>query len=393
MADRVGIVAVAQTKYEASNTNQSNTELLWEVTKNILAQTNLKFEDQVDSGLCIDKIIHCSEDFWQGRTISDSILHPEMGGFAMDVVKVPADGTQAVYHAAMSVLSGHHKVVLVVAQRKESETIRSSIENNAFDPIYLRPLGLDFLTAAALQAIRYMHVYGLTEEQFAKVVVKNRKNAKNSPYARQDKDITIKDVLRSKMLAYPIKRLDSKPVADGACAIVVASEEQAKKLTDKPVWITGLGNCYDAHYLGDRELSQSKSLFVASKRAYDMAGIKNPRKEIDLAEISDEYSYQELLWAEGLGLCDAGKGGELIDSGITEMGGKLPVNTAGGLLAGLPSGVAGMAQTAEAFLQLQGNAGTRQVDGVRTALVQGTTGPAGQSQCVIILNRHKGGVL
>ena len=195
------------------------------------------------------------------------------------------------------------------------------------------------------------------------------------------------------MLAYPIKQLDSKPVADGACAIVVASEEAAKKLTDKPVWITGLGNCYDAHYLGDRELSQSQSLSAASKRAYDMAGIKNPRKEIDLAEISDEYSYQELLWAEGLGLCDAGKGGELIESGITEMGGKLPVNTSGGLLSGLPSGVAGMAQTAEAFLQLQGNAGARQVNGAKTALVQGTTGPSGQSQCVIILNRPKGGVL
>ena len=92
-----------------------------------------------------------------------------------------------------------------------------------------------------------------------------------------------------------------------------------------------------------------------------------------------------MLWAEGLGLCDAGKGGEIIESGITEMGGKLPVNTSGGLLSGLPSGVAGMAQTAEAFLQLQGNAGARQVNGAKTALVQGTTGPCGQSQCGIIL--------
>jgi acetyl-CoA C-acetyltransferase len=174
---------------------------------------------------------------------------------------------------------------------------------------------------------------------------------------------------------------------------VVASEEAAKQLTDKPIWIMGLGNCYDSHYLGDRELSQSQSLYAASQRAYDMAGIKNPRKEIDLAEISDEYSYQELLWAEGLGLCDLGKGGELIESGITELGGRLPVNTSGGLLSGLPSGVAGMAQTAEAFLQLQGKAGARQVDGASTALVQGTTGPSGQSQCVIILNRPKGGIL
>jgi acetyl-CoA C-acetyltransferase len=393
MSRKVAIVAVAQTKYEASNTNQSNSELLWEVTKKILEQTNLKFENQVDSGLCIDKIIHCSEDFWQGRTISDLTLHPEMGGYAMDVSKVAADGTQAVYHAAMSILSGHHDVILVTAQRKESETIGSSIENNAFDPIFLRPLGFDFLTAAALQATRYMHMYGLTEEHFARVAVKNRKNAKNNPYARREKAIAINDVMRSKMLAYPIKQLDAKPVADGACAIVVASEEAVKKLTDNPVWITGLGNCYDAHYPGDRELSRSEALSLASKKAYSMAGINNPRKEINLAEIADEYSYQELLWAEGLGLCDEGKGGELIESGSTEIGGKLPVNTAGGLLAGLPSGVAGMAQTAEAFLQLQGKAGARQVDGAKTALVQGTTGPCGQSHCVIILDRRKGEIL
>jgi acetyl-CoA C-acetyltransferase len=293
----------------------------------------------------------------------------------------------------MSILSGHDEVILITGQRKESETIRSTIENNAFDPIYLRPLGFDFLTAAALQATRYMNKFGLTEEHFAKVVVKNRKNAKNNPFARREKEITIKDVMASKMLSYPIKQLDSKPVADGACALVVASEDAAKKLTDKPVWITGLGNCYDAHYLGDRELSKSEALELAAKKAYKMAGIKNPRKEINIAEISDEYSYQELLWAEGLGLCDEGKGGEMIAGGMTEINGKLPVNTAGGLLSGLPSGVAGMAQTAEAFLQLQGNAGARQVNGAQTALVQGVTGPCGQSHCVIILNRRKGEIL
>jgi acetyl-CoA C-acetyltransferase len=260
------------------------------------------------------------------------------------------------------------------------------VDNNAFDPIYLRPLGFDFLTAAALQATRYMNKYGLTEEHFARVVVKNLKNAKNNPYAQQAQDISIKDVLNSKMIAYPIKRLDSKPVTDGACAMIVASEEKAKKLTNKPVLITGLGNCYDAHYLGDRDLVKCESLQVASERAYGMAGITNPRKEIDLAEICDEYSYQELLWAEGLSLCDEGKGGELIESGVTEMGGELPVNTAGGLLSGLPSGVAGMAQVAEGFLQLQGNAGIRQIDGAKLALVQGTTGPCGQSHCVMILS-------
>ena len=189
MGRRVAIVAVAQTKYEVRKPNQSNSELIWEVTKNVLEQTRLKFKDQVDSGLCIDKIIHCSEDFWQGRTISDLTLHPEMGAFAMDLVKVSADGTQAVYHAAMSILSGHHDVILVTAQRKESETIRGLIENNAFDPIYTRPLGVNFLIAASLQANCYMNRYGITEEQCAKVVVKNLKNARSNAYAQRNIDL------------------------------------------------------------------------------------------------------------------------------------------------------------------------------------------------------------
>jgi acetyl-CoA C-acetyltransferase len=387
MAQKVAIVAEAQTKYEASKRNQNNNELIYEVVENVLQKTGLRFEDQVTDGFGIDKVVDCSEDFWQGRTISNIVLHPEMGAFALDETKVCADGTQAVYHATMDILSGAHEIVLVVAHRKESETLRSVVENCGFDSIYLQPLGFDFLAAAALQAKRYMYKYGLTQEQFAKVVVKNLKNARNNPYAQRTMDITVGDVLSSKMIAYPIKLLDAKPVADGACALILAIAEKAKRITDKPVWIRGLGNCYDAHYLGNRDLADCDSLVLAAKRAYQMAGITNPCKEVDVAEICDEYSYQELLWAEGLGLCDRGKGGELIDSGVTEIGCELPINPSGGLLSGVPSGVAGVSQVAEAFLQLRGEAGGRQVDGAKVALVQGATGACGQSHCVIILGR------
>ena len=167
--------------------------------------------------------------------------------------------------------------------------------------------------------------------------------------------------------------------------MILASEEKARKITPKPIWIKGIGNCYDLHYLGDRDLTNCDSLGLAAKRAYSMAGIRNPIKEIDVAEIFDEYSYQELLWAEGLGFCDRGKGGDLIDRGATEIGGEIPINPSGGLLSGVPSGVAGMSRVAEAFLQLRNEATARQIDGARTALAQGVTGSCGQAHCVIIL--------
>ena len=385
MSERVAIVSIAQTKYEREKPLQDHGELVWEVVKKVREETGLKYVDQVSDGMAIDKVVSCSEDFWQLRTISDAYIQPELGCYNMDSTKVAGDGAQAVYHAFMNILSGMHDIILVVAHRKESETIRNLVENAAFDPIFMRPLGLDFLAAAAMQMRRYMDVYGITEEQCAAVVVKNRGNAKKNPCAQEPLDLTTADVLESKRIAYPIKAFDCKPISDGACAMILASENMAKKLTDKPVWIKGVGNCYDAHYLGDRDLADCDSLRMAAQRAYKMAGITNPRQEIDLAEVSDGYSYQELLWLEEMGFCERGEGGKLIDQGITMMEGELPVNPSGGILSGNPSAVSGLTRVAEAALQLRGEAGERQVDGPGVALAQGSTGPCGQSQCVIIL--------
>jgi acetyl-CoA C-acetyltransferase len=309
----------------------------------------------------------------------------EMGVFGLDSTKVSSDGIQGVYHGVLDIMSGHHDVVMVVAHRKESETVASVVESASFDPIYMRPLGLDFLGAAALQAQRYMSVYKVTPEQCAKVVVKNKANAQNNPYAQEPMTLTISDVLNSEWLCEPIRALEVKPVSDGAAALILACEEKAYKITERPVWIKGIGNAYDTHYLGDRDLSKCDALVAAAKRAYAMAGITDPVKNIDVAEISEKYAYQELLWYEGLGFCEPGMGGHLIDSGVTSIRGSLPVNPSGGVLGGNPSGVSGLTRVVECFLQLRGEAGSRQIDNVHTSLSHGWEGPCGQSQCVIIL--------
>lgn len=389
MTRRVAIAAAVQTKFYRNRSDLSIGEIIWEVVGKVLQETGLHFEAQggKKDGPFIDKIISCSEDYWQGRTISDMLYHLEMGALGMSFTKVAADGAFAVYHGAVSILSGKHDVVLVISYRKESETVRSVIENAGFDPIYLRPLGIDFLSAAALQANRYMYRYGVTEEQFAEVVVKNKGNAFRNPYAQEGMNLTVPEVIHSRMISYPIKELDCKPISDGACVLILADGEKAKEITSSPVWITGIGNCYDAHSPGDRDLSDCDSLRIAAQKAYDMAGITNPSQEIDFAEISEEYSYQELLWMEGLRLCERGEAGRFIQEGMTQRDGRLPVNPSGGVLSGNPSGVAGMVRVAEAFLQLSGRAGERQVVNAETALAHGVCGPCGQSHCVIILRR------
>ncbi len=383
MAERVGIVAVAQTKYSEARRDARQVELGLEVVKQVLEETGLKW---TEDGTGIDSSVIVSDDFWDARTISDDPYNDIVGGHHRDSTKVAQDGAIGVLYGAAKVLTKHDDIVCILGVCKESQPqSRNILTSCGFDPVYTRILGIDYLAAAALQAQQYMHKYGITREQCARAVVKNRENARNNPFAQAPMDITVEDVLKSHMLASPISALDYYPVSDGACAMILATEEKAKKLTDKPVWILGANSCREAHNLGDRKLADCDSLVEAAKGAYKMAGITNPRKEIDVVELSEQCSYQELLWSEGLGLCDRGEGGKLIDSNATTMLGNLPINPSGGVLSGVPTLVAGISRVAEAALQLRGEAGARQVHGAKVALAHGMSGPCGQLHCVVIL--------
>jgi acetyl-CoA C-acetyltransferase len=389
MSERVGIVAVAQTKYSANRADVNEGELVYEAVGQVLKETGLKFAKDVtgSDAFGIDATVTCSQDHWDGRTISNCNVMSYVGSHHSDEDKVAEDALNAVYTAMARILSGHQDVVLVATHCKESQADKFGIENTALDPVFLRVLGLDFLSSAAMQARRYMYKYGITPEQCARVVVKNRANALKNPFAQESPEVTAQDVLGSQILASPIRELDMKPTSDGACAMILATEKKAKKLCKKPIWIQGVSNCYETHYLGDRDLAECDALVKAAKKAYSMAGITDPAKQIGVAEISEEYSYQELLWMEGLGLCGRGEAGRLLESGATQLGGKLPVNPSGGMLSGNPTVVAGMTRIAEGVLQLRGEAGERQVAGAKVALAHGFTGVCGALQGVMILGK------
>ncbi len=377
--DRVAIVGVAQTKYQRQNP-ASHAELSYEVTRDALEDAGMTIED-------VDNTVTVCNDFWDGRTISSMAITEATGSHRVPTTNVEGDGTYGALMGLMRILSGHHRVTLVVAQSKTSEGIPPVITNAMFDPLYERMLGLDAINSSALQMRRYMSKYGVTEEQCARVSVKNHRNARNNPYAHLPLDISVEDVLRSRVLADPVKLLDASPMSDGACAIVMADESTAKKKGKKAVWVEGVGHCADAYHLGDRDLADSAALEAAAKRAYRMAGVSDPVKDIDVAELYDAFSYMELMWMEGLGLCRQGEAGATIDKGVTEMKGKLPVNPSGGVLSAHAVQVAGLARIAEAILQLRGEAGARQIDGAKTALAHGIEGACGQGHCVFVLGK------
>lgn len=222
---RVGLVAVAQTTYEASKPAFYLQDLAYEPVKEILQKTGLKF---TDDGTGIDATISCSQDHWDGWTISNKNVVDGAGGHLRPEEKVTADGAYALYYAALCILGGHHDCILVVAHTKESQVDGRLIENAVLEPLYSRMLGLDFTSCAALQASQYMHTHGIQPEQCALVVGKNRRNALGNPYAQERKEITVTDVLNSPLLSDPIRVLEAKPISDGACALIVAVEEKAK---------------------------------------------------------------------------------------------------------------------------------------------------------------------
>jgi acetyl-CoA C-acetyltransferase len=263
----------------------------------------------------------------------------------------------------------------------------NGITNTAFDPLVERKLGLDAITSSALQARRYMMTSGGTEQQFATVSVKNHGNAMRNPFAQLPMEITVEDVMNSTMLATPLKKLDCSPIGDGAAAMVLAAERNAKKLTTnkKRVWLNGVGHCTDAYRLGDRDLADTRALKKAAKKAYDMAGVT--LDGIDVAEVYDAFSYMEPLWLEGLGFCEDGMGPEMEERGTFNFDGKLPVNPSGGRLSANPVQVAGLASMIECVLQCRGEAGRRQVKGAEIALAHGINGMCGQSHCVWILGK------
>lgn len=378
--DNIAIVGVGQTTIERNKLGDTFADMVFEATQKALEDAGMTMDD-------IDNVITTSNDFWDGRTISTMAVGDACGaGMGKNMSALEGDGTFSCFYGMTRVLSGVYGTSLVVAHVKGSESENLQITNAIFDPIYMRPIGLDSLNTAALQMRRYMTKYGVTEEQCAKVSVKNHKNALKNPYAQIKKEVSLEDVLESRLIADPLKLYDCSPISDAAAAVIIAGGDRAKK-AKKPVWVKGVGYCADAFFLGDRDLADAVALDMAASKAYEMAEITDPLEEIDVAEVYDAFSYMELMWYEGLGFCPVGGGGKLIDKGVTEMDGKLPVNPSGGLLSGHPVIVGGMIRLAEAVLQVRGDAGDRQVKGVNTALAHGINGACGQSHCVWIVGR------
>lgn len=384
---KVAVIGAGMTKF-VRRAKETPKELTWQAVSSALQSCELTMDD-VDA-VCLGT----APDSFDGVHMKGEYLSDGAGGWQKPYIRSYVGGGTGVfvpiqgwYHVA----SGLFDVVVVVAEEKMSSYYphAQAAFLTIFDHTIERPLKPNLLWIFALEMNRYMHTYGISKEDIARVSVAHKRNAANHPAALLgNPDITIQDVLESEVLAWPVQRLDVSPVSDGAVALVLAAEHVAKRMTDKPVWIEGVGWSLDTAYWTNRDLAYPRYVEYAARMAYEMAGIKEPRKEIHIVEPYDPFDYKALHHLEGLQLANRGEAPQLYIDGTADRTGNMPVCPSGGLLGvGNPIAAAGLMKVAELFWQLRGEAGTRQVPGQpRRGLAQ-AWGDLMQVGTVLILGR------
>ncbi|HSO22801.1 MAG TPA: thiolase domain-containing protein [Chondromyces sp.] len=328
-----------------------------------------------------------SPGLFVGQEHLASLLADELGMAGVAASRVEsacASGGLAVRAGFAEVAAGLADTVLVSGVEKMTDVDGADATyalGTAADQEWEGFHGITFPGLYAMLARAHMARFGTTVEQLAAVAVKNHANGLLNPHAQYHLKVTIKDVLESTMVADPLRLLDCSPVTDGAAALVLTTVERARELAGgRPVVkISGSGLATDTISLANRDdLTGLRAVRLAAERAYRMAGRKP--EDLHVVEVHDCFTIAEIMATEAIGLFDPGYGGKAAADGLTSIGGKIPVNTSGGLKSkGHPVGATGAAQIAEIVSQLRGEAGQRQVEGARIGLAQNMGGSGGSS--------------
>jgi acetyl-CoA C-acetyltransferase/acetyl-CoA acyltransferase len=387
---KVAAVGVGMTKFSGKQ-DKTAVELFAEAAIDAINESNLKSKDI--QALFMGNAL---SDFAEGQSQPQAFVADYIGAYNVPANKYEnacASSSAAFRDAFMWVASGFYDIVLVGGAEtaaKMGTPLATRTFAMASDSRYEYPAGITFPGVFALLTHLYARKYDVPLEklkrQMAQVTVNSHYYGARNPKAQFQKEITIDDVLSSFMVCQPLQLYDCCPFSDGGSAIVLASEEKAKKLTNKPVYVAGVGQASAGNLLSQKEyLPRLRSRELAAAQSYKMAGL-SPR-DIDVIELHDCFSIATIIALEGLGLFELGKSGEAVEKGDTRIGGKIAVNPSGGLKAkGHPIGATGTAQVYEIVRQLRGECGERQVEGAKVGMTD-TLGGDGGTLCNVILKK------
>lgn len=384
MKKEVAVIAAGQTPFTRS-CGMSIRELCFEAYKEAAQSIGLRPEDVSAS------IIASAPEYDKQRTpaalVSEYLGFPPSPTFYLETVC--SSGTTGVRVGYSLIKSGLHDIIVMVGFQKMSELSSreaAQVMGRGDDTMFSSPFGTTMPGGHALYAQAHMDTYGTTEEQLAKVRVKNSFYGSQNPLANYKKRLGLEDCLNAGIVCSPLKKFDCCANCDGASAVILASADVARKYTDKPIWILGLGMATsELNWSSRASLSSFDSVRNAARTAYEMAGV-GP-EDIDVAEVHDCFTISEILAYEDLGFAKPGEGGKLIDEEATYHTGRIPVNVDGGLLSkGHPIGGTGGSQVRTIVKQLRGECADTQVENAKIGLVH-NVGGVGTYANVIIFGR------
>ncbi|HUV75904.1 MAG TPA: hypothetical protein VMW00_04585 [Dehalococcoidales bacterium] len=388
---KVAVVGVGETKFSGAQAKTS-VELFAEAAMEALDESNLKPKDV--QALYLGNVLG---DFSEGQGMVQAFAAENIGCFNIPANRYEgacASASMAVRDAFMWVASGFYDVVLAGGVERAA-TMGTALATRTFsmfsDARYEFPSGITFPAVFAMLAHLYSAKYGIPleklKEQMATVSVQSYRRGMFNPKAHLRKEVTVEAVLKSFMVSTPLQLHDCCPFSDGAAAVMLTSEEAAKKLTDKPVYIIGVGQSSSGPLANQQDyLPRLRAREISSKQAYDMAGLKP--EDIDVCELHDCFSIASLISAEGLGFFEFGTSGEAWMKGEADIGGKVAINPSGGLKSkGHPIGATGAGQVYEITKQLRGEVEPeRQVEGAKIGMTD-TLGGDGGTLVNLILQR------
>jgi acetyl-CoA C-acetyltransferase len=383
---KVAIVGIGHSRF-GRRTDVDIAELAFESIKAAMEDAGVEKKQ-------VENVTLGSAGGWYEESLPAVVVN-EYAGFhnlpTMRVEAACASGSAAVRSAYLSIASGESEVALAVGLEKMTEVdTLTSVELMGRAGSYLwefENYGMTFPAYYALYAVAHMNRYGTTQEDLARIAVKAHHYASMNPLAQFQKEITLDKAMNSQMVSWPLKLYDACPITDGSASVVLASEEMARKLSDTPIWIKGMGVSSDSANLSKRDDYVGLGATVdAARKAYALS--KTTPQDFDVATCHDCFTIAELMAYEDLGFCAKGEGKNMIREGQTEIGGRIPVNVDGGLKAkGHPVGATGVSMMVEVTKQLRGEAGPRQVSVKKGNGLVHNVGGTGHYCYVTVLSR------
>lgn len=361
MGERVGIVGIGQTDHKYIRPDINHEEMINEAVRKALEDADLSTRD-------IDAVIIDNMDLFEGHYLADGMVVDGAGMYLKPGLRMNTGGTSGATAVATGwshVASGLFETSLVIGWQKQDAAPSIAALVTAREPLYDRGMAAGAVGIFATMGLTYMQESGCEEEHAAIARVIMADNARRNPHAHLKLNLTVKDVLDSRVLVWPVRLLHMSPTSCGACALILANEKQAKRSPKKPVWIKDSvtahreqsvwrGGCVEP-------IPAPTAIEVAASKLYKRNGITKPAREIDVWELYTPSSWALFPWMELFFICEKGEAWKLVEREAIRIEGEIPIEPSGGVVSTNPIGASGVIRVAEAALQLRGEAGERQV--------------------------------